>query len=43
VLTFVPLVLLTTLTYVSGRVIQRDERAGPTTERSDEHSEAADA
>ncbi|QPV61715.1 hypothetical protein I7X12_13250 [Halosimplex litoreum] len=29
VLTVVPLVLLTLLTYVSGRVIQRDERAAP--------------
>lgn len=37
VLTFVPLVLLTLLTYVSGRVIQRDERA---TETSGEEAEA---
>ncbi|QLH75811.1 hypothetical protein HZS55_00165 [Halosimplex rubrum] len=42
VLTVVPLVLLTALTYVSGRVIQRDERAGPPEEEADAGTEAAD-
>jgi hypothetical protein len=42
VLTFVPLVLLTVLTYVSGRVVQRDERAGPGGEGAERETEAAD-
>jgi hypothetical protein len=40
VLTFVPLVLLTLLTYVSGRVIQRDERAGSSAEGAGVEPEA---
>lgn len=42
VLTFVPLVLLTLLTYVSGRVIQRDERAAPSGEEAETETEVAD-
>ncbi|WP_436932607.1 DUF6684 family protein [Halosimplex halobium] len=42
VLTLVPLVLLTLLTYVSGRVVQRDERAGPADDSAESRSEAGD-
>jgi len=43
VLTVVPLVLLTALTYVSGRVIQRDERLAATDEEAETSAEATDA
>ncbi|MFC7141655.1 DUF6684 family protein [Halosimplex aquaticum] len=35
VLTFIPLVLLTILTYVSGRIIQRDERRAESVTEAD--------
>jgi len=42
VLTVVPLVLLTILTYVSGRVIQRDERIASVDEEAEARTEVAD-